>query len=631
MKLFLRKLTALIAACTMVFAISFPAMAGGESPFMDLTPGDYLTDWLDIYVPNPGGEFGVESTSRLSGPSVNENGILFLEAGSPVTFSYEQTMPYGYRPSYGFRSQLQIGYYELSGHSHYVIPIDGKTTFALPTEGADVSVKIDFDQVSMSSWMQLEEDGYAYGPTLQLDGKITLEVTTMVDGYFTIPKSNNTLAYETVQEHEAELMQTLEKYEAATREGSDGVLFDTPQELTYRIDLDGDMIGFGTENYETALNIGFCVIGDHRYTVSFQNQTYETIVRDENNGGVDFNVYSMSCFLTVEAIDWSISPFMGMGEDPDAPAENSGSSVSLAKAATVTVGAGAAALGGSALASVIGDAVGSTATNLFTPSLNVLDPAMADPAGTVPTGDPILSKPELPETDIPGGKKKRLFDEDEGRLHDDPATTGDDYQNTDSASNTETADNIVSDNTEPTDIPDLPEEDSPEVSMSLYAPGSDLLNIKGGAADMTITIEGGEGYTWNYLPAIIAPGAAKAIIPLVTGRTNLATLALNLTGAATEERHHTVFVNVIAWTTTPAGKLLKASASKEMKLHTPGIEAKRDKDGNITVTAYSDTTLKGYAEIRKLSAEEYILEVMEDESVTIHANDVKLGVTSLKK
>ena len=184
----------------------------------------------------------------------------------------------------------------------------------------------------------------------------------------------------------------------------------------------------------------------------------------------------------------------------------------------------------------------------------------------------------------------------------------------------------------PTEMPeDLPEEDSPEVSMSLYAPGSDLLNIKGGAADLTITIDGGEGYVWNYLPAVIAPGAAKAIIPTVIGRSELATLALNLTGAATEKRHHVIFVNVIAWTTTASGKVLKASASKEMKLHTPGIEAKQDAKGNITVTAYSDTTLKGYAEIRKLSAEEYILEVMEDESITIHANDVKLGTTSLKK
>ena len=597
MKSFLRKLTALIAACTMILSISFPAMAGGESPFMDMTPGDYLMDWVNIYVPNPGNEVGVESTSRLYGPTVDANGFLRLEQGAPVTFYYEQTMPYGYNPTHGFRAQLQAGYYELSGHRDYVIPIDGKTTFALPTENAEVSVKISFNNVYLSSWLSLKDDGSAYGPTMQLDGKITIEVTTMVDGYFTIPKSTKQLTYENIQEHETELVAILNEHTEATRGGSNsGVIFDTPQELTYRIDLSGDMIGFGTNYYETALNIGFCVTGSHDYTVSFQGETYKTIVRDESNGGVDFNTYSMNCFLTVEAMDWSLSPFIGMGEDPDAMAPDD-STVTLAQAATVTVGAGAAALGGSALVSVLGDAVGSSASNLIIPDPSVINLTESSPSVQTAAAS------DLPEANLPSDKKKKkLGDVDEK----------------DEAEET-------------TDIPDLPEEDSPEVSMSLYAPGSDLLNIKGGAADLTINIEGGEGYTWNYLPAIIAPGAAKAIIPLVTGRTNLATLVLNLTGANTEERHHTVFVNVIAWAMTPDGKLLKASGSKEMKLHTPGIEAKRDKDGSITVTAYSDTTLKGYAEIRKLSAEEYILEVMEDETVTIHANDVKLGMTSIKK
>ena len=73
---------------------------------------------------------------------------------------------------------------------------------------------------------------------------------------------------------------------------------------------------------------------------------------------------------------------------------------------TVTVGAGAAALGGSALVNVLGDAVGSAASNMLVPDPTVIDPTAINPA----TVDPSRQTPagsDLPEADLPADKKKK--------------------------------------------------------------------------------------------------------------------------------------------------------------------------------------------------------------------------------
>ena len=66
-----------------------------------------------------------------------------------------------------------------------------------------------------------------------------------------------------------------------------------------------------------------------------------------------------------------------------------------------------------------------------------------------------------------------------------------------------------------------------------------------------------------------------------------------------------------------------------MKLHEKGLEAKRKPDGSLTVTVYGETTLKGYAEIRELSAAEYTCTESADGKLHIQAIDEQLGNTIL--
>ncbi|MBQ8813986.1 MAG: hypothetical protein IJZ85_05805 [Lachnospiraceae bacterium] len=75
--------------------------------------------YLRFDVLNPGDEVGVPSSARLYGPDVAADGSIALQQGQNYTFYYEQTMPYGYRPTYGFNAKTQIGYYTLTGSADY--------------------------------------------------------------------------------------------------------------------------------------------------------------------------------------------------------------------------------------------------------------------------------------------------------------------------------------------------------------------------------------------------------------------------------------------------------------------------------------------------------------------------------
>ena len=90
------------------------------------------------------------------------------------------------------------------------------------------------------------------------------------------------------------------------------------------------------------------------------------------------------------------------------------------------------------------------------------------------------------------------------------------------------------------------------VCLALFAPDKDLLNVKGG-------------------------------VDSVTGRGNLATLNLGMTGVKLTSRHYEVFVTLIAWTTTANGNIIKTSKSMEMKLHEPGIEAMDEQLGTALI------------------------------------------------
>lgn len=181
----------------------------------------------------------------------------------------------------------------------------------------------------------------------------------------------------------------------------------------------------------------------------------------------------------------------------------------------------------------------------------------------------------------------------------------------------------------PGEPPELPREDSPNVSLSLYKPFGDLVNTKGAALDVQITLSGGEGLSWHFLPTAICPGGLRAVIPTVVGTGSDRMLVLALTGAPMKQAHCPVFVMVVAWAMDTDGQLLKTSATMELTLHRGGLEAKRQPDGKLEVVSYSDGNLDGLAEKRVLKNREYTLHTEADGSVTVQANEKRLGSCTL--
>lgn len=184
------------------------------------------------------------------------------------------------------------------------------------------------------------------------------------------------------------------------------------------------------------------------------------------------------------------------------------------------------------------------------------------------------------------------------------------------------------------DLPEgreLPEADSPDVSLSLYKPYGDLVNTKGAAVDIPLSLTGGEGLNWHFIPTVICPQGLRAVIPTVAGTGSERTLVLALTGAAMRVPHAELFITVVAWATEPDGRLCKATATTEMKIHRPGIEARRTGDGTLEVTAYTDSNLNGIAETRVLRPEEYDVAADPDTGrLTVTAHNKRLGSCTLE-
>ena len=157
----------------------------------------------------------------------------------------------------------------------------------------------------------------------------------------------------------------------------------------------------------------------------------------------------------------------------------------------------------------------------------------------------------------------------------------------------------------PEETPGLEGEDTPSVSVSFYRPFDDMVNTKGAAVDIHLTVNGGEGLRWHYVPTAICPEGLKAVVPAVVGTSHEATLVLNLTGAKMKKPHIPVFVTVVAWAFDEGGRLLKTTGTLELQLHRPGLEAERTAEGGLKVTLYTDGNLDGIAEKVALKPEQY--------------------------
>lgn len=182
------------------------------------------------------------------------------------------------------------------------------------------------------------------------------------------------------------------------------------------------------------------------------------------------------------------------------------------------------------------------------------------------------------------------------------------------------------------ETPELPEEDSPDVTLTLYKPYGDLVNTKGAAVDIPLSLDGGEDLDWHFIPTVICPQGLRAVVPTVAGVGGDRTLVLGLTGAPMRVSHAELFITVVAWAMGPDGRLYKTTATTEMKLHRPGIEARRTADGALEVTCYTDSNLNGIAETRRLGPEEYRTGTDPDTGkCTVTARDPKLGSCTVEE
>ena len=180
------------------------------------------------------------------------------------------------------------------------------------------------------------------------------------------------------------------------------------------------------------------------------------------------------------------------------------------------------------------------------------------------------------------------------------------------------------------EAPDLEGEDTPSVSVSFYRPFDDLVNTKGAAVDIRLTVNGGEGLRWHYIPTAICPEGLKAVVPAVVGASHEAALVLNLTGAKMKKPHVPVFVTVVAWAFDEAGRLLKTTGTLELQLHRPGLEAERTAQGALKVTLYTDGNLDGVAEKVALKPGQYDCTEEADGSLTIRAKKPYKGSCRLE-
>jgi len=629
MKIRIKRMFAMLAAIGLILIIGLPAFAGGGlgDLYYTLNPG-YVYDMTELRFDIPYTQYASNHTGSLYGSDVTNDTVTLVQDGTKYNFTWAQTLTTDEHYPFGASMRLQAGYYNIGGDLHQQFPIDGRSLFGFQKEPRTVNIRYDYTDVILSDTredLKLYDEYDAYGPTIDLEGKISITITTTIDGTYTIsdfqPKVNDD--YEIVNENELTTM--LSEYQTKISAGStDGVTwFDEPQPITFRIDLDGRLVGFGGYPEMMSLIIGSSVMGEHDYTVNFQNMEYFTAIRDNkiNDGDVDFSTFSIDCPLYVQALSWSMVPYQTIESDnnaggyPPTVNENVSNNSDLTrqpeKVILVAAGTGIAALGASVIVSLIGDSAASVAASAVSGAVTSGVSGIATP-GSSSSGSSSFS------TTISGDSTDGAESLPQDQEENDSETSEDEEA---------LAENSDEDSSE---VPELPEEDSPNVSMSLFAPDKDLLNVKGGVASITVEIKGGEGYLWNYMPTVICPGTLKAIVPTVTGRSHLATLNLGMTGTKLASRHYEVFVTVVAWAYGADGKPIKTHKSMEFKLHEPGIEAKKNADESLTVSACVPTTLKGFADVRVLSEEEYTCTTLPDGTIEIKALDERLGTALIK-
>ena len=657
MKTFKKRFLALVAAFGILLFTALPVFAGGglSDQYSSLEPGKTY-DLTRINLNVPLSDYGYSGIANLYGTDVSGGQITLEEGQGPYNFVWEQSPTVSASYPYGSLPALQIGYTRIDRGYFQQFPIDGKSLFGFSRIPLEFDVKMTFTDVQLTGRSEdlfMYDEYYAVGPFVPLVGKITIEITTTIDGTFTLPAIEElTSAAPGSDQYISDVQKALEEAQKQIDAGAaDGLtVFNQPKTVTATIELDGTLAGVdGYPEMDVVVISSQLSEGQHTYTTTLDGITYSTLIRD-GSGKEDYldqGAFSIDCPLYADA-RWSVTPYgvtdyqggtvtpnpddgydvpdIGYG-DPAGPYWEVYPNYQYlidepGKVLLMAAGAGATALGVSLIVSLIGDSAASAAASAVSGTATSSVSGIATP-GSSASGSSSFS------TSVAGDSTDD--DAEETPPDKDDLNDGEVPENKDVLKDEETlAENSDEDNPDSPETPELPKEDSPNVSMSLFAPDKDLLNVKGGVASVTIQIDGGEGYLWNYIPTVICPGTMKSIVPTVTGRSNLATLNLGMTGTKLSSRHYEVFVTVIAWAYGADGKPIKTHKSMEFKLHEPGIEAKKNEDGSLTVSACVPTTLKGFADVRPLSPEEYTSTTLPDGSIEVKALDERLGTALIK-
>lgn len=653
-----KRLFALMAALGLLLLTTLPVFAGGglSDQYSSLKPGETY-DLTRITLTVPLSAYGYSGIANLYGTDASGGSVTLEEGKGPYNFVWEQSPTISASYPYGSLPALQLGYTQIDRGYFQQFPIDGKTLFGFSLTPFELDMKMTFTDVQLTGRSEdlfMYDEYYAVGPYVPLVGKITIEITTTIDGTFTLPAIEEiTSATPGSDQYISDIQTALEEVQKQIDAGAADNLtvFDQPKTVTATIELDGTLTGVdGYPEMDVVIISSQLSDGQHTYSTTLDGITYTTLIHDASGKDdyLDLTAFSIDCPLYADA-RWSVTPYgvndsqagtvtPDLGEDdydvpeigygdPDSPYwevyPNYQNLIEApGKAVLMAAGAGAAALGISMIVSLVGDTAASAAAS-------AVSGTAASSASGIVTPDSSTSGSSSFST---SAVEDSTDDNDEETPPDkDGLNDGDAPQTQDVPESEETlAENLDADSSDSPETPELPDEDSPEVSMSLFAPDKDLLNVKGGVASVTIQISGGEGYLWNYIPTVICPGTMKAIVPTVTGRSNLATLNLGMTGVKLSSRHYEVFVTVIAWTYAADGQVIKTHKSMEFKLHEPGIEAKKNEDGTLTVSACVPTTLKGFADVRTLSPEEYTSTTLPDGTIEVKAVDTRLGTALIK-
>lgn len=524
------------------------------------------------------------SSGRLSGPDAADDGTVTMVPGQTYNFTYELETPvtadpqlYGVSCNEALETVMSVE--DESSYMFYhlfpVIAADGSTvTFIRPAEGSSFRLVVEFE----NAYLNTDESGANVTdqpeavmiPYTSFVGRFSVELRMTADAQATLPlPTPDTWTQQQGSDYLEQVTEALDQPQAR---------LDTPQELVLRLApfegtwlftdyYDGGSLDRQAFSYSSS---------DIRPADGApQPSAVWTVEFGGQQSTLDLSStgLSMNCRLYMQPIDWLPEPLLPAPTDaPAAPDASTGGEIPAGNASGhETAGTGLP---------------GSVGTRLLRNALIA--------AGAAALGLGISAAGNMLAVSLP--------------------------QPADDAAAAETQ--------SPT--PDLTGPDSPQFSLQITCPFQDLLNSKGAAADLYLTVSGGEAFSWHYLPAAVCPEGLRAVIPSVIGSSHKATLVLSLTGAAMKKPHIPVFITVVAWAAGPDGTLYKVTGNTELTLHQPGLEAVRCPDGTLCVTLYASSNLKGIAEKTLLSPEQYTCAPQPDGSLAITAKPPYSGSCRLE-